>query len=147
MAKPTQSESTSKAISLSPIYTRAQSLSRVWLFATPCTVARQASLSMYFPRQEYWNFLLQWIFPTQGSNPCFLHLPHWQADSLPLSTWEAQVTLDYWNFCHNWEYGLQSLFLLPWGKTKTKKWIFLKVKHILVVKMSFLLQNTHNKVC
>ena len=27
-------------------------------------------------------FLLQGIFPTQGSNP---HLPHWQADSLPLS--------------------------------------------------------------
>jgi len=24
------------------------------------------------------------IFPTQGSNPHFLHLLHWQADSLPL---------------------------------------------------------------
>ena len=29
-----------------------------------------------------WDFLLQGIFPTQGSNPCLLH---WQADSLPLS--------------------------------------------------------------
>ena len=28
------------------------------------------------------HFLLQGIFPTQGSN--FLNLPHWQADSLPL---------------------------------------------------------------
>ena len=28
------------------------------------------------------HFLLQGIFPTQGSNPC---LPHWQVDSLPLS--------------------------------------------------------------
>ena len=28
------------------------------------------------------NFLLQGIFPTQGSNPCLLH---WQAGSLPLS--------------------------------------------------------------
>ena len=28
-------------------------LSRVWLFATPWTVARQAPLSMGFPRQEY----------------------------------------------------------------------------------------------
>ena len=25
------------------------------------------------------------IFPDQGSNPCLLHLFHWQADSLPLS--------------------------------------------------------------
>ena len=29
--------------------------------------------------------LLQGIFPTQGSNPHFLSLLHWQADSLPLS--------------------------------------------------------------
>ena len=30
-------------------------------------------------------FLLQGIFPTQGSNPCLLRLLHCQADSLPLS--------------------------------------------------------------
>ena len=30
------------------------------------------------------HFLLQGIFPTQGSNPHLLHLLHWQADSLPL---------------------------------------------------------------
>ena len=30
------------------------------------------------------HFLLK-IFPTQGSNPHFLHLLHWQVDSLPLS--------------------------------------------------------------
>ena len=29
------------------------------------------------------RFLLQEIFPTQGSNPPLLHLLHWQADSLP----------------------------------------------------------------
>ena len=28
--------------------------------------------------------LLQGIFPTQGSNPCLLHLLHWQSGSLPL---------------------------------------------------------------
>ena len=28
--------------------------------------------------------LLQGIFPTQGSNPCFLCLLHWQTGSLPL---------------------------------------------------------------
>ena len=31
----------------------AQSLSRIQLFSTPWTVARQAPLSMGFPRQEY----------------------------------------------------------------------------------------------
>ena len=31
------------------------------------------------------HFLLQEIFPTQGSNQHLLHLLHWQADSLPLS--------------------------------------------------------------
>ena len=28
--------------------------------------------------------LLQELFPTQGSNPRLLHLPHWQAGSLQL---------------------------------------------------------------
>ena len=49
------------------------SFSCVWLFATPRTVALQAPLSMGFSRQEYCHFLLQGIFPTQGSNPCLLH--------------------------------------------------------------------------
>ena len=37
------------------------------------------------------HFLLQGIFPTQGSNP---HLLHWQADSLPLSHLKPQCWLD-----------------------------------------------------
>ena len=47
-----------------------------WLFATRCTGACQAPLSMEFSWQEYWSgkpFLLQGIFPNQGSNP---GLPH-----------------------------------------------------------------------
>ena len=32
--------------------------SRVWLFATPWTIAHQATLSMGFSRQEYWSGLL-----------------------------------------------------------------------------------------
>ena len=36
----------------------AQLLSCVWLYATPQTVAHQASLSMGFFRQEYWSGLL-----------------------------------------------------------------------------------------
>ena len=44
----------------------AQSLSRVQLFATPWTAAHQVSLSMGFPRQEYWNEL---AFPPPGDLP------------------------------------------------------------------------------
>ena len=39
---------------------------RVWLFATPWTVAHQAPLSMGFSRQEYWSGLL---FPSPGDLP------------------------------------------------------------------------------
>ena len=64
-------------------------LSRVQLFATLCTVAHQALLSMEFPGKNTgagWHFLLQGIFPTQRSNPRhLLHLLHWQMDSLPLA--------------------------------------------------------------
>ena len=41
-------------------------LSRVRLFATPWTVARQAPLSMGFSRQEYWSGL---PFPSPGDLP------------------------------------------------------------------------------
>ena len=43
-----------------------KSLSRVQLFATPWTVARQALLSMGFSRQEYWSGL---PFPSPGDLP------------------------------------------------------------------------------
>ena len=41
-------------------------LSRIRLFATLWTVAYQASLSMEFPRQEYWSGL---PFPSPGGLP------------------------------------------------------------------------------
>ena len=53
-----------------------QSLSRVRLFATPKTVACQASLSGEFSRQEYWRGL---PFPSPGdvlnpgTEPCLLY--------------------------------------------------------------------------
>ena len=53
-----------------------ESLSHIWLFATPWIVARQAPLSVGFPRQEYWNglpFAPPGIFPTQGWNPHLLY--------------------------------------------------------------------------
>ena len=61
------------------------SLSRVWLFETPWTVADQAPPSMGFSRQEYWSGL---PFPSSGNLPdpgIELKSPAWQVDSLPLS--------------------------------------------------------------
>ena len=60
-------------------------LSHVWFFVTPWTVARQASLSMEFCRQEYWSRLL---FLSLGDlpDPGFeLMSPILQVDSLPLA--------------------------------------------------------------
>ena len=55
---------------------KVKSLSRVRLFATPWTVAYQAPGPWDFPDKntgELCHFLLQGIFPTQGSNPVLLH--------------------------------------------------------------------------
>ena len=54
----------------------------VWLFGIPWT-----PLSTGFPSKNPGvgcHFLLQGVFPNQGSNPHLWHLLHWQADSLPL---------------------------------------------------------------
>ena len=73
-------------------------LGHVQLFASPWTVAHQASLSMEFSRQEYWS---QFPFPslgkflTQGSNQGLLCLLPWQADSFLCSTWEIGQGLCY----------------------------------------------------
>ena len=62
---------------------KVKSLSRVQLFATPLTIAYQASPSMGFSRQEYWSGL---PFPSPGDlpNPGFEpRSPVLQADALP----------------------------------------------------------------
>ena len=63
-------------------------LSHVRLSATPWSAAHQAPLSMGTLQARSGvdcHFLLQGIFPTQGSNLCLLWLLHWQADSLALA--------------------------------------------------------------
>ena len=62
---------TTEAVNLKPVLcnkrkVKAKLLSRVRLFATPWTVAYQASLSMGFSRQEYWSRL---PFPSPGDLP------------------------------------------------------------------------------
>ena len=62
---------------------KVKSLSRVRLFATPWTVAYQASLSMGFSRQEYWSGL---PFPSPGDLPdpgTEPGSPALEADALP----------------------------------------------------------------
>ena len=59
----------------------------------PRTIARQAPLSIGFPRQEYLSVLLfpsQWDFPNPGIEP---ETPALQADSLPLNHQGRQSSL------------------------------------------------------
>ena len=61
--------------------------SRVQLFVTPWTVARQCPLSKDSPGKDTGvgcHALLQGIFPSRGWNPYLLRLLHRQAGSLPL---------------------------------------------------------------
>ena len=62
---------------------KVKSLSCVWLFVTPWTVASQGPLSMGFSRQEYWSGL---PFPSPGDLPnpgIEPGSPSLQADALP----------------------------------------------------------------
>ena len=58
-----------------------------------------------------WHFLLQGIFPTQGSSLCLLGLLHWQAHSLPLHHHKPIQFL----------VGLCRVFWVFWGRKK--KWL------------------------
>ena len=51
-----------------------------------CSLPASSAHGIFQARILEWvHFLFQGIFQTQGSNPCLLHLLHWQADSLPLA--------------------------------------------------------------
>ena len=66
-----------------------QLLSHVLLFVTPWTVAIWALLSVGFPSKNTgvgYYFLLQGIFPTQGSSPRLL-----QCSRLGLDTWVGKM--------------------------------------------------------
>ena len=73
-------------------------LSCVRLFATPCTVAHQAPLSIGFPRQEYWSGLLyppSGDLPDPGSEPASPMSPALAAGLFTASaTWDTLV-IDY----------------------------------------------------
>ena len=58
--------------------------------ATPCTVAHPWDFPGNNTRMDC-HFLLQGIFPTQGSNSHLPRLLHWQVDFFHWATWEAQT--------------------------------------------------------
>ena len=54
------------------------------LFCNPWTVAARFLCPCDFPGKNIGvgcPAIRQEIFPTQGANPCFLHLLHWEVDS------------------------------------------------------------------
>ena len=78
---------------------KVKSLSRVQLFVTLWTVVHQAPPSMGFSRLESWlgcHFLLQGVFPTQGSNP---GLPHCRQTIYLLSHQESPKGCVVDSFC------------------------------------------------
>ena len=91
--------------------------SRIQLFATLWTVARQAPLSVGFSRQESHGVcghtLLQGIFPTQRLNPHLLRLLHWQEGSLPLVLPRKALIF----LCDQ----IKTILLLCWAKENAKK--------------------------
>ena len=75
-------------LKLGQVKVEVELLSHVWRFVTLQTGAPPDSSlhGIFQARILEWVaiFLLQGILPTQGLNPCLLHLPHWQTGSLPL---------------------------------------------------------------
>ena len=121
-------------------------------FVTPWTAAHQAPPPTEFPRQECWrgcHFLLQSIFPTQGSNPRLLCFLPWQADSLPLSQgllgflpWQA----DSLPLSHRWspwkDWGVTERFYKSVRVVVTQMYtyinkLYLKLTHFSIHKVYF----------
>ena len=110
-----------------------QSLSRVQLFVTLWTIARQSPLSMGFSRQEYWSGLP--ISPS-GDLPDPGVKSDWQADSLPLIHQVRSVSQSVQSL------NCVQLFGTPWTAACTSSlsftnyWSLLKLMSIELV-MSF----------
>ena len=95
-------------------------LSCVQLFVTPWTVACQA-LAWNFPGKNTGagcHFLLQGIFPTQGSNLHLLCLLYWQVDFFTTAPLGKQVmTTD-----SIYRYTFLSLWQHSWGTSVIPEW-------------------------
>ena len=109
----------------------AQSLSRLWLFATPWTVAFQAPLFIGFSRQEYWSGLPcspPVDLPNSGIEP---RSPALQADSL-LSEPPGKPTISVYG--RTWQEG-----------RRTCMWMELNQQ--IFFGGTFLIKNTSKRLC
>ena len=79
---------------------KVKSLSRVWLFETPWTVAYQAPPSMGFPRQEYWNGL-------PLPSPCLC--VNWSFASWEFFSKYFQSVVGWFRGCETWGYGVPTV--------------------------------------
>ena len=98
---------------LAHVHVCVQSFSRVQLFVTPWTVARQAPLSMGFSRQKYWCGL---PFPSPGdlsNSGIESGSPELQADALtsepPGKRSVGKSAQNEQSYTY-WEYGPEQLF-------------------------------------
>ena len=90
-------------------------LSRVWLFATPWTIACQVPLFMEFSRQVYWSelpFPSPGDVPDPGIKPVSPAYPALTADSFPLGQMASQISSLCSLFC-SWELISYIRFPLP----------------------------------
>ena len=69
------------------------------------------------------HFLIQGVFPAQGSNPGLLSLLHWQADSLPLpllgspcpgSALLQRLPMSFRVLCYDRDLGTSTRWLCAW---------------------------------
>ena len=95
-----------------------QSLTRVWLWDLMDYSLPGASVCVFQARVLDWvaiSYSAWGIFPTQRSNPCFLRLLHWQADSLQLcrlgNLW---LPWGLYTCVHDQLLSQVQLFVMPW---------------------------------
>ena len=98
-------------------WSEVKSLSCVWLFATPWTVAYQAFPSMGFSRQEYWSGL---PFPSPGDFPD----PGIRPRDRTQVSHIAGTRFNLWNVVVKWKiilsWTVKSLSSYPISKLKSK---------------------------
>ena len=76
------------------------------------------------------HFLLQRIFPTEGSNPCLLHLLHWQRDSLPAKPLGKSIIIPDYLWIHTkWIISCFTQISSPWEDTSQHSWGFPRTIH------------------
>ena len=122
---------------------KVKSLSRLRLFATPWTVAHQASTSMEFSRQEYWSGL---PFPSPGDLPSPGIEPGshtLQADALPskpILFWKMllknSLEVQWFGLCVSMAEGMGSI--PGWGtKIPHAMWCAKKKNKLFLSKEAF----------